>query len=169
MLQGEIKNRRATQCVQQEYSWLLAALAELRLAHSRQRHAPLLSITRHRRATVMATIIGHEMDVPRGGRFRAETAHPTKVRGVEAGTPGMGATRLRGTGWKLRTVPRSLKSALTAADAATFSVTRTDQGGGKRHVAAIHYCLFFAAADGVGRILPHGSDFFSASGIFHLS
>jgi hypothetical protein len=81
MLQGEIKNRRATQCVQQEYSWLLAALAELRLAHSRQRHAPLLSITRHRRATVMATIIGHEMDVPRGGRFRAETAHPTKVRG----------------------------------------------------------------------------------------
>jgi hypothetical protein len=93
MLQGEIKNRRATQCVQQEYSWLLAALAELRLAHSRQRHAPLLSITRHRQATatVMATIIGHEMDVPRGGRFRAETAHPTKVRGVEAGTPGMGA------------------------------------------------------------------------------
>jgi hypothetical protein len=78
-------------------------------------------------------------------------------------------TRLHGTGWKLRTVPRSLKSALTAADAATFSVTRTDQGGGKRHVAAIHYCLFFAAADGVGRILPHGSDFFSASGIFHLS
>jgi hypothetical protein len=32
------------------------------------------------------------------------------------------------------------------------------------------YCyLFFAAADGVGRILPHGSDFFSASGIFLMA
>jgi hypothetical protein len=31
------------------------------------------------------------MDVPRGGRFRAETAHPTKVRAVVAGTPGMDA------------------------------------------------------------------------------
>ena len=137
MLQGEIKNRRATQCVQQEYSWLLAALAELRLAHSRQRHAPLLSITRHRRATatVMATIIGHGMDVPRGGRFRAETAHPTKVRGVEAGTPGMGAHPV--TRYRVETAHRTevTESALTAADAATYSVTRTDQGGGK-HVGA---------------------------------
>ena len=38
-----------------------------------------------------ATVIGHGMDVPRGGRFRAETAHPTKVRAVVAGTPGMDA------------------------------------------------------------------------------
>ena len=38
-----------------------------------------------------ATVIGHGMDVPRGGRFRAETAHPTKVRAVVAGTPRMDA------------------------------------------------------------------------------
>jgi hypothetical protein len=73
------KNRRATQCVQREYSWLLAALAELRLAHSRQRHAPLLSITRRHRvtATGMGTV-GHGMDAHPVTRYRAETAHPTK-------------------------------------------------------------------------------------------
>src|SRR6516162_6733065 len=31
-----------------------------------------------------ATVIGHGMDVPRGGRFRAETAHPIDLEG-EAG------------------------------------------------------------------------------------
>src|ERR1700746_857908 len=30
----ELKIRRATQCVKREYSWLLAALAQSRLAHS---------------------------------------------------------------------------------------------------------------------------------------
>jgi hypothetical protein len=41
-----------------------------------------------------------------------------------------------------------------------------DQGGGKRRIGAIHYCLFLAAdGGGAGRTSPHGSDFFfSASG-----
>jgi hypothetical protein len=73
------KNMRATQCVQREYSWLLAALAELHLAHSRQRHAPLLSITRRRRVTATGVgTVGRGMDAHPVTRYRAETAHPIK-------------------------------------------------------------------------------------------
>jgi len=35
--------------------------------------------------TTATMMIRHGMDVPRGGRFRVETAHPTKARLVEGG------------------------------------------------------------------------------------
>jgi hypothetical protein len=46
--------------------------------------------------TTTATVTGidtivRRMDARRGGRFRVETAHPTKVRAVLAGTPRMDA------------------------------------------------------------------------------
>jgi hypothetical protein len=76
---SQTKNMMATQCVQREYSWLLAALAELHLAHSRQRHAPLLSITRRRRVTATGVgTVGRGMDAHPVTRYRAETAHPIK-------------------------------------------------------------------------------------------
>jgi hypothetical protein len=67
------------------------AIRFISAAHS---HLPTLNMI-HRRATatvtVMATIVGHGMDARRGGRFRAETARPTKDRAVVAGTPRMDA------------------------------------------------------------------------------
>jgi hypothetical protein len=39
--------------------------------------------------TTAPMMIRHGMDVPRGGRFRVETAHPTKARLVEGGIPRM--------------------------------------------------------------------------------
>ena len=43
------------------------------------------------RRSQQTAAMGHGMDARRGGRFRAETAHPTKVRAVVAGTPRMDA------------------------------------------------------------------------------
>jgi|SRR5215472_8943854 len=82
------KNRRATQCVQREYSWLLAALAELRSAHSRQRRVPLLNITRHRQAMATGTVIGHGMGAHPVTRSKAETVRRTKGQLAEVGGPG---------------------------------------------------------------------------------
>jgi hypothetical protein len=51
------------------------------------------------RRSQQTAAMGHGMDARRGGRFRAETAHPTKVRAVVAGTPRMDVhpvTRYRG-------------------------------------------------------------------------
>jgi hypothetical protein len=92
----ELKHR-ATQCVQREYSWLLAALARSRLAHSCPPRRSI--ITRGRRTTAMITHHRTTATVTDGlgmtarpvGRFRAETAHPTKVRLAADGVVGMGA------------------------------------------------------------------------------
>ena len=71
----------------------LALSAQSRLAHSR---LPTLNIIHHRATvtvtvTVMATIIGHGMGARDVGLYRVETARPTEVRRVEAGTPRMDA------------------------------------------------------------------------------
>src|SRR6516162_3960114 len=86
--------KRATQCVQREYSWPLAALAQSPLAHSRTPRRSI--ITRGRRTTAMithhrttATVTdGLGMTARAAGRCRVETVRPTKVRLVEDGVPG---------------------------------------------------------------------------------
>ncbi len=83
------KNRRATHCVQREYSWLLAALAQSRLAHSCLPRRSI--ITRCRRTTAMITHHRTTATVTDGlgmtarpvGPCRVETVHPTKVRLAE--------------------------------------------------------------------------------------
>jgi len=83
--------------------------------------------------TVMATIVGPGMDVPRGGRFRAETAHPTKARAVVAGTPGMDAHP--GTRFRVETVhPTDLEgeaaAKLLAKDGAADCGQHREAAGG---------------------------------------
>ena len=77
---------RATHCVQREYSWLLAALAQSRLAHSCPPRRSIITWGRrttampiHHRTTATVTD-GLGMTARPVGRFRVETVHPTKVR-----------------------------------------------------------------------------------------
>jgi hypothetical protein len=68
---------------------------------------------------------------PPGWTVQGGNCAPYKGPGVEAGTPGMGAHPV--TRYRVETAHRTevTESALTAADAATYSVTRTDQGSGE--------------------------------------
>jgi hypothetical protein len=112
------ENRRATQCAQREYYWLLVALAELRLAHSRQCLAPVPSITRRRLATVtaMATAIEHLTGAHLVTRYKAETAHLTEGRLVAEGARLMAAhpvTRYRAETARPTEVPLVRATAIT--------------------------------------------------------
>src|SRR6516162_6446401 len=122
--------KRATQCVQREYSWPLAALAQSPLAHS---YLPRRSIITHgRRTTALlphhrtpATVTdGLGMTARPVGRCRAETACPTDgalgaVLAESGGGPLMqrGAEKHRGDCFAIFAVIRrasSLVSSLAA-------------------------------------------------------